>query len=95
MATPTVKSTYSLDLDTVQSLERLARQWGISKSEAIRRAVKTAAASVPDERAEALAALDRLQQAVAKSGIDVKAWARNVRAERKAWSRKLERSGRR
>ena len=36
MATTTVKSTYSLDVESVQALEDLARRWRVSKSEALR-----------------------------------------------------------
>jgi Ribbon-helix-helix protein, copG family len=43
MATPTIKSTYTLDLDTVRALEDMARRLGVSKSEALRRAIRLAA----------------------------------------------------
>lgn len=36
MATPTIKSTYTLDLDTIRALEDMARRLGVSKSEALR-----------------------------------------------------------
>jgi hypothetical protein len=39
MATTTVKSTYSLDVDTVRELDAVARRWRVSKSEALRRAI--------------------------------------------------------
>lgn len=35
MATMTIKSTYSLDVGTVRTLEELARRWNVSKSEAL------------------------------------------------------------
>jgi hypothetical protein len=61
MAKITVRSTYALDPETVDSLGRIARRWGVSKSEALRRIVN--AASVIDEvdaTSDALAALGEL-----------------------------------
>jgi hypothetical protein len=48
MASVTVKSTFSLDVETAERLERLARAWGVSKSEVLRRAIRAA----PDLPAE-------------------------------------------
>jgi len=45
MATPTVKTTYSLDLETVRTLEALARRWNVS--EALRRAIRATATRQP------------------------------------------------
>ena len=42
MATPTIKSTYSLDVESVRALDDLARRWQVSKSEALRRAIRRA-----------------------------------------------------
>ena len=44
MATPTVKTTYALDLKTIRSLEGLAQRWNVSRSEALRRAIAGRAA---------------------------------------------------
>ena len=33
MATMTIKSTYSLDIETVRALETLAKRWKVSKRE--------------------------------------------------------------
>ncbi len=44
MATTTIKSTYSLDVETVRTLETLAARWNVSKSEVLRCAIRTAAA---------------------------------------------------
>ena len=38
MAIPKIKATYSLDVETVRMLVHMARRWGVSKSEALRRA---------------------------------------------------------
>ena len=43
MAITTIKSTYSLDVETVRMLESLARRWNVSKSEVLRRAIRSAA----------------------------------------------------
>ena len=38
MAVTTIKSTYSLDVESVRALEELARHWEVPKSEVLRRA---------------------------------------------------------
>ena len=83
MAIPKVKATYSLDTETVRVLERMARRWGVSKSEAMRRAIRASAslASQPDDRTTAL---DDLQAAAGLSRTAAAAWVRDVRAERRA-----------
>ena len=50
MGTPTIKSTYVLDVGTVRGLEKIARRWNVSTSEALRRAIH---ASAEQERPEA------------------------------------------
>ena len=74
MAIPKIKVTYSLDVDSVRDLEELARQWGVSKSEALRRAIQREARRQPNRVAEALQALDNLQASVRASGIDLAQW---------------------
>lgn len=86
MATPKIKATYSLDPETVDLLERAARRWGVSKSEALRRAIH--ASAVTADETEAVASLDRLQEIVALEPAAAAAWTRRVRSERRA-----ERSG--
>lgn len=81
MATPSIKATYSLDPETVRLLERTARRWSVSKSEALRRAIRAAAASEDLPNPEA--ALDRLQDAAALTDTAAKSWQRNVRTERR------------
>ena len=39
MAKMTIRSTFALDRETVENLERLAKKWGVSKSEALRRMI--------------------------------------------------------
>ncbi len=83
MARTTVKATYSLDPETVRKLEQMARRWGVSKSEALARAIRRLAAQ-PAPPPEAVAALDELQDALALTRGKAVAWARDVRRERRA-----------
>ena len=83
MANPTIKATYTLDVETLRVLERVARRWGVSKSEALRRAIR-ASASVAAEPETPLAALDELQSAARMTVSAADAWSREARAERQA-----------
>lgn len=82
MATPTIKSTYSLDPQTVRDLDRLARKYGTSKSDVLRRAVQSLAAQEESPATEALRALDELQQRIGLTEAKADAWAEEVRSER-------------
>jgi hypothetical protein len=82
--TPRIKATYSLDVDTVQRLEQAAAHWGVSKSEALTRAIRAIAI---DDVAARLALVDALHAA---SDGNVKAADRRIaalRAERRAGRR--------
>ena len=83
MAIPKIKSTYSLDQDTIGLLERVARRWGVSKSEALRRAIRAAAAT-ETETVPAIATLSRIQKGAGLTASVAAAWARQARAERRA-----------
>ncbi|MCI0546463.1 MAG: ribbon-helix-helix protein, CopG family [Candidatus Rokubacteria bacterium] len=85
MAITTIRSTYALDVETVRALERMAQRWKVSKSEALRRAIRAAAAAPAPLRGEALHALDRLQRALALTPAQARAWAARTRTERGAW----------
>lgn len=91
MATMTIKSTYSFDVETVRQLEAMARRWGVSKSEALRRAIRAAANQQPAAGQEVLQALDRLQDSLALTADSSKRWETTARNERRASARKLER----
>ena len=82
MAIPKVKATYSLDADTMRVLERAAKRWGISKSEALRRAIRgldrTAGKSEPES------ALDELQASAALTSTAANRWVKDVRADRRS-----------
>ena len=86
MAVTTIKSTYSLDVETVRTLESLTRRWNVSKSEVLRRAIRAAAEEKSPRARRKLEALRQLQASVKQRGIDVAAWEREVRAERHASS---------
>jgi hypothetical protein len=93
MATPHVKSTYSMDIETTQLLESLARRWRVSKSEALRRAIRSAAGETAVEGGDALAALDELQGSLGLSRSAAARWADDARKERRGSSRRREGPG--
>lgn len=82
MASTVVRTTYALDEDTVRRLDSLARQWNVSKSEALRRVIRTAdaMAGAPDDR---LKALDELQASMRLTRTRAQAWVRELREERR------------
>ena len=79
-----IKSTYTLDVDTVRSLDDLARRWQVSKSEALRRAIQAASQAAPASAAPALAALNDLQRSAGVSPARAVAWSAAVKRERRA-----------
>ncbi|MEJ2237308.1 MAG: ribbon-helix-helix protein, CopG family [Gemmatimonadales bacterium] len=93
MATHTIKTTYALDVDTVRTLEQMARRWGVSKSEALRRAIRTAAAQDTEPGGGALKALNKLQSAAALTNKKADDWVRRARDTRRAASRRRGSSG--
>jgi hypothetical protein len=94
MATHTVKTTYALDVETVRTLDDLARRWNVSKSEALRRAIRASSAQAPGEPLTPVQALDRLQESLALTPRRAARWAAAARAERKESSRRREGGGR-
>ncbi len=90
MAITTIRSTYALDVASVRALERLARRWRVSKSEALRRAILGATHLPADRHTDALAALDELQSGLALDRDRAKAWADEARRERRASAAKAE-----
>ncbi len=79
-----IKTTYSLDVDSVRALEEMANRWQVSKSEALRRAIRAASAALPSENDLASEALDRLQDSLALAPDAANRWVDDVRAERRA-----------
>ena len=85
MASLSIRSTYALDRETVDRLDSLAREWRVSKSEALRRAIR--AAAPPASAADRLATLDALQSSARLSARRAESWLRDVRRERKRSAR--------
>ncbi|MEO5568051.1 MAG: ribbon-helix-helix protein, CopG family [Gemmatimonadaceae bacterium] len=81
MPNATIKATYTLDVATVRVLERVARRWGVSKSEALRRAINASGLIAADPETP-LAALDELQAVAGISAASAETWSRTARAER-------------
>lgn len=88
MATSKIKATYSLDVETVALLERLARRWDMSKSEALRRLIREGAANPLENAARRVAALQRAQKSIGLTAAGARAWTAQVREMRRAWSRR-------
>ena len=93
MATPTIRSTYVMDIETMQALERISRRWKVSKSEALRRAIRAAVEQPLSEPKDALRALDELQRSLKLTPARARDWARMARMERRAASARSETRG--
>lgn len=83
----TIKSTYSLDVESVRTLESLAQRWGVSKSEALRRMIHAAAAGHVPPADDSTAALDALQASLKLTARAAEEWRERVRHERRAIER--------
>lgn len=90
MARTSIKATYSLDPETVRVLDQVSRRWGVSKSEALRRAILASAKLPSEDVNDRLAALDRAQKAFGLDAAAADAWVREIRAERRAVKRPRE-----
>lgn len=82
----TIRSTYALDVETVRNLERLAKEWGVSKSEALRRSIQSAAASTGTALTDKLQGLEALQHSLDLSERAIHKWQSESRAMRRASS---------
>jgi Ribbon-helix-helix protein, copG family len=85
MATMTIRSTYALDVETVRKLEDLARRWGVSKSEALRRSVR-AASETHTGVADRLQAFKQAQRAANLTITQARTINKRLRAIRHASS---------
>ena len=83
----TVRGTYALDVESVRKLEQLAKKWGVSKSEALRRSIHSAASNQA-EGSDRLQAFRSLQRSLGLTRRRAKQWEDQVRAERRASSTK-------
>jgi len=87
-----IKATYTLDAVTIRKLEDMARQRGVSTSQALKEAVQLASINGGHKRSHALKALDRLQDSLKLTTAKARSWARGSRAEhRTSSSRQLAR----
>ena len=82
MAKVIVRSTYSLDPETVRRLEALAKKWHTSRSGALRRAIRLASEDARPSVKEKLGALEELQRLLALDERSVAEWLAEVRRER-------------
>ena len=86
MATMYIRSTFALDEPTTEGLARLAKKWGVSKSEALRRAVARAQEQPgPGSEMSPREALLALTRKPALSHSQGRGWrAANARARRES-----------
>ncbi len=89
MAITTIKSTYSLDVESMRTLETLAQRWNVSKSEVLRRAIRIAAIDGIFGDGAALGTLDRLQASLRARRVNLGQWERDLKAERRATAWRL------
>ena len=82
MARTTIKATYSLAPEVVEQLEDLSKRWGVSRSQALTRAICTAAEE--EAGGNPLASLEALQAAVELNAEEARAWMDTARQERMA-----------
>ena len=85
MAKKVIRTTYSLDVETVETLRRLARAWGVSRSEALRRAVARTAAEPASTAEDRLGALRDVQESVGLTPAQADEWLAELRSQRDAW----------
>lgn len=88
MAIMTIRSTYALDPETVRRLDDVARRWGVSKSEALRRAIRAASDQRDVSGQDRLAALSELQKSLDLTPKAAKTWIRQVKRERETFGRR-------
>ena len=84
MAKMSVRTTFALDPQTAAALDHLALRWGVSKSEALRRAVQVAAVVEESDRSDAMAALAELRERLGLDEEKADRWIAEIRAERRA-----------
>ena len=76
--------TVSLDSSTLEVVEQLARAWGVSKEEAVKRAVtQVEAASAPVKISDRLQAFKELQRRLQLTPEKAAAWQAAVRDARR------------
>jgi hypothetical protein len=93
MAISTIRTTYALDAQTERTLEQIARRWGVSKSEALRRSIRAAARQSFSESVDTLQALTELQESLGLSRRAAQAWLRRAQQQRRASAARQEARG--
>lgn len=88
MAIASIKATYTMDVETKRTLDRLAERWDVSRSEALRRAIRQAAGA--SAAASRLEALDALQRQLQLTPAAAARWGKAQRAERRRSSSRAE-----
>ncbi len=85
-ATPLKRTSMSLDVDTLNALDSLAKRHAVSKAEVMRRAIRKLRleAEAEDKRPSPLEALDWLQSGGGMSVAEGEAFKTDIRAERDA-----------
>ena len=76
-------------METVRALEILARRLRVSKSEALRRAIRRAMKEAESAGNDSLAALEELQGSLGLTASKASSWERALRVERRASSERL------
>jgi predicted transcriptional regulator len=89
MATMTHRTTFTLDVETIRRLKRLAARWDVSQAEVVRRAIAQAEAQPQSDRSDPVSMLRQLQE----SGecIDSKRadlYLSQIYVDRKRWRRR-------
>lgn len=86
MGYPLIRTSVSLDSGTLDSLDRLARKWSVSKAEVMRRAIRKAKeeADLEDKRPSPLEALEWLQGAGGLTVAESAHFKSEIQAERQA-----------
>ena len=75
------------NMPTIQLLEKIAKRLKISKSAALRRAIRLAAGLEPKAGEDQLSALEELQQSLDLAPEDLREWEENHRRLRRSSSR--------
>lgn len=84
MATP--KTSCRLEPEAIEALDRLAKTWKVSRSDALRRAALAALPPAEPELSpeEKIEAFKQLQASMNLSPAAARRWLREIRAERRA-----------
>lgn len=85
-ATTLVRTSVSLDTDTLANLDNLAKRWSVSKAEVMRRAIRKVKteADAEDQRPSPLQALEWLQNGEGLSVAEGAEFKASIEAERLA-----------